>query len=317
MDLWLAVAGLGVGIVVGLTGMGGGALMTPIVVMIFGVPPTAAVASDLVVSAIMKPVGSAVHMRRGTVHHGIVKWLCVGSVPSAFAGVLATRALGGHAQDVVGRALGAALLLAAIGLVARGYLSLRDRTGHGRADRVSDAETEHVAVRPLATMLIGAAGGFIVGITSVGSGSLIIIALLAVYPMLRANNLVGTDLVQAVPLVVSAAIAHLIFGDFRLAVAAPLAIGSIPGVYIGARISSRANSRMIRPILGTILVASGLRQLKVPDLITLGAVAAIIVLGPLVWAVVRRQYGLPAWFRKPIESSEVAAEGTVAPAETH
>jgi len=190
MNIWLAVAGLGVGIVVGLTGMGGGALMTPIVVMFFGVPPTSAVASDLVVSAVMKPVGSAVHLHRGTVHRGIVKWLCIGSVPFAFLGVLATRAFGHHAQDIVGRMLGGALLLAAIGLAARGYLTLREKAGRGRP-RLADVDASQILVRPVATMIIGAVGGVIVGMTSVGSGSLIIIALLAVYPMLRANNLVA------------------------------------------------------------------------------------------------------------------------------
>src|SRR3954469_25528451 len=123
MDLTLALAGLGVGIIVGLTGMGGGALMTPILVLVFGVPPIAAVSSDLAASAVMKPFGGWVHARRGTVNWALVRWLCLGSVPSAFLGVLLMRALGdgGSVQDVVRVALGIALLLAVAGLLIKAY----------------------------------------------------------------------------------------------------------------------------------------------------------------------------------------------------
>ena len=123
MDLTLALAGLGVGVIVGLTGMGGGALMTPILVLVFGVPPIAAVSSDLAASAVMKPFGGFVHARRGTVNWPMVRWLCVGSVPSAFLGVLLMRAIGGGdgVQDVVRLALGAALLLAVVGLLIKAY----------------------------------------------------------------------------------------------------------------------------------------------------------------------------------------------------
>src|SRR5687767_12507569 len=128
MDLGVTLAGLGVGIIVGLTGMGGGALMTPLLVLFFGVAPLSAVSSDLVASAVMKPFGSAVHLRRGTVHGGLVRWLCVGSVPAAFAGVFVARALGPgeRVHEVIQMALGAALLLAVFGLVAKAYLGLRD-----------------------------------------------------------------------------------------------------------------------------------------------------------------------------------------------
>src|SRR3712207_3139365 len=126
VDLLLAVAAFGIGIVVGLTGMGGGALMTPVLVLFFNIPPLTAVSSDLVASAIMKPVGSVVHLRRGTVHLGLVRWLCIGSVPGAFSGVLIARALGRgeDVQEIIRMALGAALLLAAVGLIVRAYLRL-------------------------------------------------------------------------------------------------------------------------------------------------------------------------------------------------
>src|SRR3954452_2558448 len=133
MDLVMALAGFGVGIVVGLTGMGGGALMTPILVLLFGVPPLAAVSSDLAASAVMKPFGGWVHARRGSVNWGLVRWLCLGSVPSAFLGVLLMRAVGDgdRVQDVVRVALGVALLLAVAGLVVKAYR--RDRAVAGDA----------------------------------------------------------------------------------------------------------------------------------------------------------------------------------------
>src|SRR5690348_14833763 len=136
IDPLLALASFGIGIVVGLTGMGGGALMTPVLVLFFDVSPLTAVSSDLVASAVMKPVGSLVHLRRGTVHLGLVKWLCVGSIPAAFAGVLLARALGAsEVQGVIRTALAAALLLAAAGLMIRAYLRLVEhaRVRDGRA----------------------------------------------------------------------------------------------------------------------------------------------------------------------------------------
>src|SRR5690348_14222184 len=140
IDPLLALASFGIGIIVGLTGMGGGALMTPVLVLLFGIPPLTAVSSDLVAAAVMKPVGSFVHLRRGTVNLGLVKWLCLGSVPSAFAGVLIARALG-HGKDVqhvIQIALGVALLIAAAGLTVRAYLRLleRARARDGSAERL-------------------------------------------------------------------------------------------------------------------------------------------------------------------------------------
>jgi uncharacterized protein len=263
MNPVMALAGFGVGIVVGLTGMGGGALMTPILVLVFGVPPVAAVSSDLAASAVMKPFGGWVHLRRGTVNWPLVGWLCVGSVPSAFLGVLLLRlvAPGPPVQALIQRALAVALLLAAAGLVAKSWT----------ARRGEDAKPGPVRVRPVATALLGAAGGLVVGLTSVGSGSLIIVVLLALYPALRANNLVGTDLVQAIPLVAAAALGHALFGDLHLDIAAAVLVGSIPGVLVGARLSSRAPAGFIRPALVVVLLASALKLLGVG---TLGVVAA-------------------------------------------
>ncbi|AEV87279.1 permease [Actinoplanes sp. SE50] len=271
----MALAGLGVGIIVGLTGMGGGALMTPILVLLFHVNPVAAIGSDLAASAVMKPFGGAVHAKRGTVNWKLVGWLCAGSVPSAFLGVLLLRLLGDDraVQHTVKIALGAALLLAAAGMVAKAWASRR----------TADAPPAAITVRPLPTLLIGIMGGLVVGLTSVGSGSLIIVALLAVYPKLRANDLVGTDLVQAVPLVTAAALGHALFGDLHLDIAGAVVLGSIPGVLIGSRISSRAPGGLVRSALIIVLLASSLKlfdlSAQLVGVITGGALLVAIGLG--------------------------------------
>jgi uncharacterized membrane protein YfcA len=279
VDPVLILAGLGVGIVVGLTGMGGGALMTPLLVLVFGVPPLAAVSSDLAASAVMKPFGGWVHARRGTVNWSLVRWLCLGSVPSAFCGVLLTRLIPGQAavQEYVQYALGIALLLAATGLVAKAV------AGRARAEPASTIATEPpLRPRPLPTVLLGMGGGLVVGLTSVGSGSLIIVILLALYPRLRPNSLVGTDLVQAVPLVAAAAFGHLFFGDLHFDLAGAILIGSVPGVLLGARLSSRAPAGIVRAGLVVVLLASGLKLFGVPNPVLATVAAALIAIGVLV-----------------------------------
>lgn len=271
MDLTLALAGLGVGIVVGLTGMGGGALMTPILVLVFGVPPIAAVSSDLAASAVMKPFGGFVHARRGTVNWPMVGWLCAGSVPSAFLGVLLLRLLGDDEsiQHTIRIALGVALVLAAGGLLLKAWTGRRRPAAAGPPPKIR--------VKPVPTLLLGAAGGLVVGLTSVGSGSLIIVVLLAMYPKLRANDLVGTDLVQAIPLVTAAALGHAFFGDLKLDLAAAVLIGSVPGVLIGSRISSRAPGGLVRAALVIVLLASALKLFDVPTA-AVGAITGAAVL---------------------------------------
>lgn len=269
------VAGFGVGAVVGLTGMGGGALMTPLLVVLFGVQPGAAVSSDLVAALVMKPVGGAVHARHGTVHLSLVRWLCLGSVPAAFLGALLLRQLGdGDAlQHRIGLAIGVALLLAATGMVIKTAMSARRGDGTG-------GEAPTVTVKPVPTLLIGIGGGLVVGLTSVGSGSLMLVTLLAVYPQLTAGQLVGTDLVQAVPLVGAAALGHVLFGHVELGLTLALVIGAVPGVYLGARFSSSAPDRLIRPVLVLVLVLSGLKLLGLPNA-GLGIAAAVLAVAGL------------------------------------
>lgn len=254
-DPAIALAGLLVGFTVGLTGMGGGALMTPIMILFFKVSPLAAVSSDLLVSLVMKPVGGGVHLRRGTVRKDLVLWLCLGSIPSAFAGVLLLHALGaGNVEPLLKRALGIALLASSASIVLKAWLNHRRAAG----DELPPVELN----RPL-TLLIGAVGGLVVGMTSVGSGSLMIVMLLFLYPGLKSNELVGTDLIQAIPLVGAAAIGHLFFGDVRFDLTTSLLVGALPGVYAGARLSSRAPDRVVRPALFLVLLTSGLKLVHV------------------------------------------------------
>jgi uncharacterized membrane protein YfcA len=297
IDWLLALASFGIGIVVGLTGMGGGALMTPVLVLFFNVPPLAAVSSDLVASAVMKPVGSFVHLQRGTVHLGLVKWLCVGSIPGAFGGVLLARALGQgeEVQQVIRVALGVALLLAAAGLIVRAYLRLLEhaRRRDGRADPLPQGKPS-VVLRPVPTVVVGLIGGLVVGMTSVGSGSLIIIALMTLYPLLKASELVGTDLVQAVPLVASAALGHVLFGDFKMDLTTSLLIGCIPGVWVGAHLSARAPGGLVRRALAFVLLASALKLLDVSNRDTGTILVVVLAVAPVLWMMVRRRHGFPA-----------------------
>jgi uncharacterized protein len=311
MDWTLALGSLFVGVVVGLTGMGGGALMTPMLVLFFNVSPLAAVSSDLVASAVMKPVGSAVHLRNGTVRLDLVRWLCVGSVPAAFVGVLVARAMGhcDRVENLVQNALGVALIVAAIGLFVRAYFRLAERARHRDGHRDIDPVGPPVLnVRPIPTILVGAVGGLVVGMTSVGSGSLIIIALMALYPRLRASELVGTDLVQAVPLVASAAVGHLLFGDFRLGITSALLAGAIPGAYLGARLSTRLPGALIRRALAFVLLASALKVLGLGTAVTAGLLIAVAVLAGPTWMLLRWRNGFPALPRRRMPSAALAVD---------
>jgi len=233
------------------------------------------------------------------------------SVPAAFCGVLLARALGhgDGVEHVIQMALGVALLVAAAGLTVRAYLRLleRARERDGVAAPLPQGRPT-VRVRLWPTILVGVLGGLVVGMTSVGSGSLIIIALMALYPGLRASELVGTDLVQAVPLVASAAVGHILFGDFSLALTLPLLLGSIPGVWVGARLSSSLPGGVVRRALALVLLASALKLLGASTGLTGLLLGLTLVLSPLLWMVARRRHGFPAVARR-----EQTAERTPEP----
>jgi uncharacterized protein len=273
----LALAGLIGGFAVGVTGMGGGALMTPALVLLFKIDPAVAVASDLVNSLVMKPIGAGVHLKRGTIHWSLVGWMVVGSVPSAFFGAFVLNQFGDskQLQTDVKELLGWALLVASTAIVARAVLSARARR------RLKSGEVPNelaYIIKPIPTVLVGVVGGFIVGMTSVGSGSLMIVLLMLLYPRLSSKSLVGTDLVQAIPLVASAALGQFFFGHIDFGVAGALILGSVPGVYFGARFSAHAPDRIVRPILVSILVASALSLLIGSDYNALGFALVMIAI---------------------------------------
>jgi uncharacterized membrane protein YfcA len=266
-----------VGLLVGMTGAGGGALMTPMLILLFGVKAPSAISSDLVAAVFMRPVGAAVHMRRGTVNYKLVGWLVVGSVPMAFLGAYLLHLLGKSSSTHVEQALGAALLTGAAAMVIRYVMDLR--AGHSRA-----AAVRELVVRPLPTVLVGMIGGVIVGLTSVGSGSLMIVLLLFLYPMISANRLVGTDLTQAVPLTLAAAAGALVFGHVEFGVTLSLIIGSVPAVLIGSLFSSRVRDAYVRPVIAFVIFASGLKYVGVGTTALGWTLAAIVVAGAVSWA---------------------------------
>jgi uncharacterized membrane protein YfcA len=286
----MTVVGLVIGGLVGLTGMGGGALMTPVLVFFFGVDALTAISSDLVISLFMKPFGGLVHLVKRTVDLRLVGLLVAGSVPGAFLGAVVTSLLPvDSVQSVLLVLLGVALLLAAAGLIVRAWIQMttaRSPLGEGPARMGRPT----IRVRPLPTVVLGAVAGLMVGLTSVGAGSIVIVALLLLYPALKASQLVGTDLVQAVPLVASAALGHALFGDVDLGVTGSVLIGAIPGVLLGAWLSSRAPGGIIRRVLAVLLMASGLKLLGVPTGVVIAAGVAAIVLGNVLWIALRRRY---------------------------
>lgn len=260
-DVLLALGGLLAGVMVGLTGMGGAVLVTPLLVVGFGVPPAAAVSSDVVVNALVKPLGSAIHLRRGTPHLGLVLWLSVGSVPGVVLGtVLFSHFVGDPGgTDWLKGAIAWTLIIALGAMVARSALSRH--TPPINIGPSNTASGQDVPVRRVLTTTVGAMVGFLVGITSVGSGSLVVTSLLLFYPMLRPSVVVGTDLLQAVPMLLAGALTHASLGAVDWRITATLLLGEIPGVWIGARLSSIYNGRALRYLLMAVLLATALKLL--------------------------------------------------------
>ena len=288
--LSILIVSFGVGIVVGLTGMGGGALMTPALIFL-GINPTTAVANDLVSASVTKSVGAAVHAREGSPNLQLALWLMIGSVPTAFAGAFVIDALGGAETQAnfVRTAIGGALLLTATTYTLRMYLQLRRNTSAG-----APAAAE-IKVRPIPTLLVGVVGGSLVGLTSVGSGTLIMVSMLLIYPALGAVRLVGTDLVQAVPLVLAAAVSHVMVSGVDWEILIPLLVGGIPGTFLGARIANWVSQAVIRRGIVMVLTLTGLGLLGAEPTAVGIVGAGLLILGPVVWGLVRRHHGLPAF----------------------
>ncbi len=305
LDPYIVLGSGVVGLLVGMTGAGGGALMTPMLILLFSVKPSSAISSDLVAAVVMRPIGAGVHLRAGTVNLRLVRWMVLGSVPSAFLGAYLLHLLGesSSAQINIEKALGAALLVGAGAMVLRFVLDRRG--GHERTASIGS-----IVARPLPTVAIGVIGGVIVGMTSVGSGSLMIVFLLFLYPTLSAKEMVGTDLTQAVPLTLAAALGAIAFGHVEFGVTASLIIGSVPAVLIGSLVSSSVPDRFIRPVIAFVILASGLKYigLKTQTLgwtlcvvLAAAAVAYLVVMQP--WKIVT---AVPADDRASSEPADAA-----------
>jgi uncharacterized membrane protein YfcA len=307
VDGYIVIGSAVVGLLVGLTGAGGGALMTPMLILLFSVKPSTAISSDLVAAVVMRPVGAAVHLKRGTVNLGLVGWMTAGSVPAAFLGSYLLHLMGhtASAEHNVQRALGAALLVGAGAMVLRRVLDRR--SGQRRLGWV-----RQVSAQPLPTLAIGVVGGLVVGITSVGAGSLMIVLLMFVYPTLGANQLVGTDLTQAIPLTVAAALGALAFGHVALPVTGSIVVGSVPAVLVGALLSSRVPDRFLRPVITFVILASGLKYAGMGTHalgITLAAILVVVGIGAALGRLPFRPSspGVPL----PLERRREAADITV------
>jgi uncharacterized membrane protein YfcA len=274
--------GLGIGVLVGMTGMGGGSLMTPLLILIFGIQPTTAIGTDIFYSAVTKTVGGWRHLRMKTVNMELVKWLALGSVPAAVGGVaivsIIERQIGEDRLDsLVYAVLGGTLLMVGIitlarALILRNLVDERDRF---------DVERRH----KVAAVLIGATTGFVIGITSAGSGTVIAILLIAVY-RLAPKKVVGTDVFHAAILLWAAGVAHWVGGNVDFVLASNILIGSVPGVVIGAALSSKAPQGFIRTALGVVLVGSGIVTIQKgdPNVWPIAAAVAAIGLGAILAA---------------------------------
>ncbi|HVA31844.1 MAG TPA: sulfite exporter TauE/SafE family protein [Gaiellaceae bacterium] len=272
MTWQFTLTGLLIGSIVGLTGMGGGSLMTPILVIVFGFQPTYAVGTDIVHGAIFKSFGAIRHRRLGTVHARLTLWMFLGSGPLSLAGVGVAALIKDHyagaAQSIEGYAVGSALVAGGIGFLAKSFI----KRGIQASDRPFILSRRDKVV----AFTIGAVFGFVVGLTSVGSGTFFGLVMVLVYP-LTMSKIVGTDIFHAAALLWVAGIGHLLSGNVSLHATAWMLTGSIPGVLISSRFTVRLPDIVLRVSLGTILVLSGLKLLNVPQAqwILLGGLIAL------------------------------------------
>jgi uncharacterized protein len=275
----LSLTGLFIGLLVGVTGMGGGALLTPFLILFFGFKPTLAVGTDILHGAVFKTFGAVRHRRLGTVHARMTFWMFLGSGPMSLVGVQTAEWLQGRYGDGVestsAKVIGAALMLGGLGFLAKTFIQ--------RGVQPDDAPfLLHNRDRVIA-LALGLAGGYIVGLTSVGSGTFFALVMLLVFP-LTAAKIVGTDIFHAAALLWVAGFAHLIHGNVDLGAMAWLLLGSVPGILVGSQVTVKLPERSLRVALATVLLASGVRLVEVPayDI----WVPAILVVGAVLAAVV-------------------------------
>jgi uncharacterized membrane protein YfcA len=284
-----ALAGLAVGVLVGMTGMGGGSLMTPMLILLFGFNPKTAVGTDILHGAIFKTFGAFRHRQLGNVHTRLALWMLAGSAPLSLVGVQIASSFGDGTQSAMGKLVGATLIAGGFGFLAKTFI-------HPPKVRRFDLATRD----RIAAVIIGATFGFVVGLTSVGSGTFFGLAMLLLFP-LSARRIVGTDLLHAAMLLWVAGAGHLLHGNVDLHAMAWLLVGSIPGVLIGSQIGIGLPDRPLRAALATTLVLSGVKVAGVPEsswIITGALLAGALALGA--WKVAQRQARRP----QPIGSAD-------------
>jgi uncharacterized membrane protein YfcA len=267
MDWEYTVLGLFTGLLVGTTGMGGGSLMTPLLVFLFGVPPATAIGTDIAHGAAFKSVSAVQHRRLGNVRARLAGWMLIGSAPASLAGVWLNVELveryGDDVESALGQVLGAALLFGAVGLVAKSLV--QGEQGPEPRWRLSNRDR-------VAAVLIGVLGGFVVGLTSVGSGVFFGLTLLVIFP-LRAHKVVGTDIFHAAALLYVAGAAHWFAGNVDFPILFWLLLGSIPGVLAGGRLSISIPEQRLRLVLAGVLGLAGIKLLNVPGATVIAIVA--------------------------------------------
>jgi uncharacterized membrane protein YfcA len=279
MTWQFSIAGLLIGVLVGMTGMGGGSLMTPMLILLFGFDPKTAVGTDILHGAVFKSFGAVRHRQLGNVHVPLALWMLVGSAPLSLVGVQIASSFSDGTQSTMAKVVGATLIIGGFGFLAKTFLR-----GH-----VIDARFDLARRDRLFAVLIGAVFGFVVGLTSVGSGTFFGLAMLLLFP-LSASRIVGTDMLHAALLLWVAGAGHLLHGNVDLHAMAWLLVGSIPGVLIGSHLSIRVPERALRIAFGFVLILSGIKIAKLPDSdLIIAVVFGLGVLAFLVWSARRLQ----------------------------
>jgi uncharacterized protein len=282
----LSIAGLFVGALVGMTGMGGGSLMTPMLILIFGFNPKTAVGTDILHGAVFKSFGAIRHRQLGNVHVPLALWMLVGSAPLSLVGVQIASSFSDSTQSTMSKVVGGALIFGGIGFAIKAFLK-----GY-----VGEEHLHLTTRQKLIAISIGASCGFVVGLTSVGSGTFFGLAMLLLYP-LAARRIVGTDMLHAALLLWVAGAGHLIHGNVDLHAIAWLLVGSIPGVLLGSHYSIRVPERALRMSFAIVLVLSGIKLLEIPFatlIIEISAAVAGLALATLIVRAARTKFLSPA-----------------------
>jgi uncharacterized membrane protein YfcA len=301
MDPLLILFGLGVGVLVGLTGMGGGSLMTPLLIIVFGVKPVTAVGTDLAYAAVTKTVGGWKHFRQRTVDMKLSTWMAIGSVPAAIGGVyvleLIERAYGADFDTILLTALSGALLFTGVAVLARALF----------LPKLVDAERDKIELErrhKIAAVVIGVFVGFVLGVTSAGSGALIAVALIMVYRLVP-TRVVGTDVFHAAILLWAAAGAHLVAGNIDYGLAGTILLGSVPGVWLGSHWSVRLPVATLRTALGIVLIGAGLGLLTKAGF---GVPAPVLASVPVILALAIGAQQLVRRMRRPVVGPDAVVQ---------